>query len=139
MTDQPAPPEHTSGTEMREPREVAADLTIHSLQAELDRLADEAAAGGADRDSVTLAKEPDLRVVLSLVAEGARMGEDQAHGSISIQVLTGSVAVERDASRLELGAGDLATLARGAAWSVEGIEESAVLMTFAWPEDRSLV
>lgn len=139
MERQPAPPEHTSGTETREPRPMGAELMAHGLQQELDRLTREPAWREGDRDSLTLFKGPDLRVVVTLLRSGARIGDDQAHGSMSIQVLSGSLAIARDRDALEVGTGELVAVEAGGGWSVEAREESAVLLTMAWPEERSLV
>jgi quercetin dioxygenase-like cupin family protein len=136
---QPRPPAHTSGSEEREPRELRAALVVVGLAAELERLRGEAAYRDGDRNSVTLAKESDLRVLLAALRPGARIGEDDAHGRLSVLVLEGAALVSRDGEPFELLSGELAVLDAGLPWWVEAREETAVLLTMTWPEERSLV
>lgn len=136
--DRPAPRSETSGTDTREPRTVSAGLSIHRIQDELERLSHEPEWSEGDRDSLTLAKEPDVRLLLSVLRPGARIGDEEAHGSLAVQTLAGAVVVGRGEERVELKAGELAVLQGGATWSVEAQEQSALLLTMAWPEGRSL-
>ncbi len=77
--------------------------------------------------------------MLICLKPGGKVGEDEAHGRMSVQVLRGAVAVRREEGSAELSAGQLAALDAGQAWSVEARDESAILLTIAWPEERSLV
>jgi quercetin dioxygenase-like cupin family protein len=138
-TTQPRPPEHTSGSDDREPRELIAPVVVVGIASELERLRDEPAYRAGDRNAVTLAKEPDLRVVLAALRPGARIGEEMAHGRLTVEIVEGAVEVSRDGEGMELVAGELAVLDSGRAWSIEAREESAALLTMTWPEERSLL
>jgi quercetin dioxygenase-like cupin family protein len=139
MPTQPAPPDRTSGADTREPRTLTAALEVLDLQQELKRLVNEPEWSGGDRNAVTLAKSSSFRLVLVALRAGARVGEDEAHGPMSVQVLRGTVTVRRSEDAAHLRPSELAAMEAGGAWSVSADEDSAVLLTIAWPEDRSLV
>ena len=139
MANQPRPPERTSGADAREPRTLERDGAVFDLDDELDRLTGEPEWSGGDRNAVTLSKSTSFRVVLVALREGALIGEDEAHGPISVQVIRGAVAVRRSEDSAELSAGQLATMEAGGPWSVTARDASGVLLTISWPEERSLV
>lgn len=134
--DQPRPRPETSGTDTREPRTVSAGLSVHRILDEVERLSAEPEWSEGDRDSLTLAKAPDVRLLLTVLRPGARIGDEEAHGSLAIQVLAGAIMAGRGDDRVELEAGQLAVLEGGATWWVEAQEQSALLLTMAWPEQR---
>jgi quercetin dioxygenase-like cupin family protein len=139
MREQPRPPERTTGTGARESRTLIAPIEAFDVDDEIDRLTTEPEWSGRDRNAVTLAKSSNFRVVLVVLREGAQVGEDEAHGGISVQVLRGAVRVRRSADAAELSAGQLAALDVGGPWAITARDESAILLTIAWPEERSLV
>jgi quercetin dioxygenase-like cupin family protein len=139
MPEQPRPPERTSGTEDREPRTLISPVEVYDLQRELERLTREPEWSDGHQNAVTLAKGSNFRVVLVAMKPGARVGEDEAHGRMSVQVLRGAVSVQRPDKGSELAAGQLAALDAGQPWSIEARDESAILLTIAWPEERSLL
>ena len=138
MPEQPRAPEQTSGTDEREPRTLMQAVETFDLAAEVERLTSEP-EWSRDRNAVTLAKATNFRVVLVALRGGAEIGEDEAHGPISVQVLHGGAVVRRSGQDTELGSGRLAALDAGGAWAVSAREDSVVLLTLAWPEERSLV
>ena len=136
-SDRPRPRPQTSGSDTRESRTVSAGLSVHRILDEVERLSAEPEWSEGDRDSLTLAKTPDMRLLLSVLRPGARIGDEEAHGSLAVQILAGAVLVGRDDERVELGAGQLAVLQEGSTWWVEAVAQSALLLTMAWPEERS--
>ena len=139
MANQPRPPGRTGGSDEREPRTLEREVAVVDLEEELDRLSGEPEWSGGDRNAVTLYKSSSFRVVLVALREGARIGEDEAHGPISVQVIGGSITVRRSNDSAELSAGQLATMEAGGPWSVTARDASGVLLTISWPEERSLV
>lgn len=139
MPEQPKAPERTSGADARKPRTLMQAVETFDLAAELQRLTGEPEWVGRDRNAVTLAKATNFRVVLVALRAGAEIGEDEAHGPISVQVIRGAAVVRRSGQEVEVAAGRLAALDAGGAWAVSAREDSAVLLTIAWPEERSLV
>ena len=87
------------------------------------------------RSSKTLAKYPDLRIVLILMKGGSRMRQHRAEGRVSIQQLKGQTRIHLDASRkIDLCAGHLLVLDCGVLHDLEALEESALLLTICWRE-----
>jgi quercetin dioxygenase-like cupin family protein len=89
----------------------------------------------AGRNSKTLVKYADFRVVLMALKAGMRMEQHQAEGRISVQTVAGHISIRASGRTFDLPAGRLLTLDRAMVHDVEALEESAVLLTIAWPEE----
>jgi quercetin dioxygenase-like cupin family protein len=85
------------------------------------------------RSSKTLAKYPDLHIVLILMRPNSKMKEHHVDGRTSIQLLQGRLRVHLPNERVEIHAGDLLALEYGIPHHVEALEESAFVITIAWP------
>lgn len=82
----------------------------------------------------TLVKFDDFRVVLTALKPHERMPEHQARGRVSIHTVRGHVQVRALGRTFELPAGKLLALDRDVRHEVEALdEESAILITIAWP------
>lgn len=81
----------------------------------------------------TLVKYDNLRVVLIALKARARLPGHQTEGRISIQTIQGQIHVRAEGRTFYLPAGNLLALDRGLAHDVEAVEESAFLLTIAWP------
>jgi quercetin dioxygenase-like cupin family protein len=87
------------------------------------------------RSSETLVKYNEFRIVLVRMKPGSYMSHHRAEGPISIQVIQGSIRVHLPEDRTDdLRTGELLTLDRCLEHDVEALEESAFLLTIAWPE-----
>lgn len=86
----------------------------------------------------TLLKKPDLRVVLIAMEKGAKMNEHHADGTISVHPVKGKIRVRTMGGAHELQAGQLFTLAASIKHDVESLDDSAFLLTIAWPTDQQL-
>jgi quercetin dioxygenase-like cupin family protein len=84
------------------------------------------------RSSKTLAKYPDLRIVLILMKAGTQMRQHRAEGRISIQQLKGQVRIHLADRKVDVSAGHLLVLDCGVLHDVEALEESAFLLTISW-------
>jgi len=82
--------------------------------------------------AVTLAKYPDLRMVLVSMGKGAHVGDASAFARLTVQVLRGHAVVHHAEGSLHLQAGQLATLDHRMTVDLEAVEECAVLLTLAW-------
>jgi quercetin dioxygenase-like cupin family protein len=133
----PGTMDQTSGSDDRASRPLRDPLMKFDLREEIDRLSCERQWDEDGRNSIVLAKDARLRVVLSLVREGARIGDNDAEGPMSVQVLGGRVVARRDRQAVELADGEMATIEAGAAWAVEAQEDSAILLTITWPPERA--
>lgn len=88
--------------------------------------------------SKTLVKEQDMRVVLSMMESGAQMKSHHADGSMSVQVLRGTVHLRAQAEDHELRSGQILTLLPSIRHDLKASEPSAVLFTLSWPESEKL-
>ncbi|MBN1209367.1 MAG: hypothetical protein JXB05_31235 [Myxococcaceae bacterium] len=91
-------------------------------------------AGG--HNAKTLVKYPDLRVVLIVMKQGASLGEHTTRGRLSIQTLEGHVLLKLGERGVDLPTGCLMGLGPGVPHDVEAVEQSAILLTIAWPAAR---
>lgn len=90
------------------------------------------------RSAETLVKYNEFRIVLVRMKPGSYMSHHKAEGPISIQAIQGRIRVHLPEGRMEdLGTGDLLTLDRCLEHDVEALEESAFLLTIAWPESTN--
>lgn len=86
------------------------------------------------RNSKTLVKYPDFRIVLTAVRKNSRIPEHHAGGRISVQTVSGHIRMHAGGKEFDLPSGHLLALDRGMQHDVEALEDSAFLLTIAWPE-----
>ncbi|HTZ89358.1 MAG TPA: AraC family ligand binding domain-containing protein [Alloacidobacterium sp.] len=86
----------------------------------------------------TLYKSDDFRTVLITMQRAAHMKEHHTDGTISIQVLKGSVRVNAQGQVHELVPYGLFTLAPSIKHDVEALEDAAFLLTISWPSSEKL-
>jgi hypothetical protein len=127
----------TSGSDSRQSRALMERLMAFDLHAEIRRLRREDQWTDGDRNSVTLAKEVDFRVLLSVLREGATLTEEDGDARVSLQLIGGGARLESAAGAAELNAGQLAVVDAGQAWRLTATEDSAVLVTLAWPREKA--
>ncbi|MBB5344190.1 cupin domain-containing protein [Tunturibacter empetritectus] len=87
----------------------------------------------------TLFKKHDLRVVLIVMENAARMKEHHADGTLSVQVLKGQIRFSVHSKPHDLKAGDLITLSASIRHEVEALQDSAFLLTISWPSNQDLL
>jgi quercetin dioxygenase-like cupin family protein len=121
--------EHEVGT-------LAAPLLTLDLSREIEQLRSEG-RWQSGHTAKALAKYSDLRVVLIVMKAGGRLEKHQTVGRISVQVLDGQIRFNTDERSVELAAGQMLTLDAGIPHDVEGIADSAFLLTIAWPHASS--
>jgi quercetin dioxygenase-like cupin family protein/iron-sulfur cluster repair protein YtfE (RIC family) len=124
----------TTGSSERPAQRLAAPLLAFDLPAEIARLQQESAWVEGERNGKTLVKEPDFRIVLTAMKSGTRLAEHEADARISIQVLSGQLAVSVQNATTELAEGHLLALERNIPHDVVALKDSAFLLTLAWPE-----
>jgi quercetin dioxygenase-like cupin family protein len=86
----------------------------------------------------TLVKYPDLRLVLIVMKAGGRLEKHRAEGRISVHALDGRIRLNIAERSVEIAAGQVLTLERGIPHDVEGIVDSAFLLTIAWRDASSI-
>ena len=111
-------------------------LDFFDLAREIERFPPDDDASG--RRAETLVKTDRLRVVLVTLLAGAALHEHTAPGPITIQTLSGRMAVTYDDQQRELGPGQLLALNAGVRHAVRALSAGAFLLTIGWsPKHRS--
>lgn len=80
----------------------------------------------------TLAKYPDLRLVLVSMRKGAHVGDASAFARVTVQTLRGHAVLHHAEGSLHLEEGSLATLDHHMTLDLEAVEDCTVLLTLAW-------
>jgi quercetin dioxygenase-like cupin family protein len=86
------------------------------------------------RNSKTIVKHGDFRIVLTALAKNTRIPEHHADGRISVQTIVGHIRMHAAGKEFDLPSGHMLVLDRGMQHDVEAVEDSAFLLTVAWPE-----
>jgi quercetin dioxygenase-like cupin family protein len=102
------------------------------LPAELHKLRTET-TWKTGQNARTLIKYDDVRVILTALQANVRIPEHKAEGRITIHVLSGHLQVKASGRTFSLRTGSVLALDRGILHDVEAVEESAFLLTIAWP------
>lgn len=133
MSDSSKPSQSSA---IRTPGPLESSILSFDLNAEIERLRREN-AWQAGRNSKTLVKHPDFRVVLAVLKVGAHLPDHKAAGSISVQTITGHIQMHVGGELFDLPAGRMLTLERDILHDVEALEDSAFLLSIAWPQNSS--
>jgi quercetin dioxygenase-like cupin family protein len=121
-------------------RDLSPTLLSLDLNAEIAGLKSESAWQSGDRNAKTLYKDPaDLRVVLTVMKPGATLAKHSAPGPLTIHVMQGRARLQVGDRSVEMATGALVAVERNREHSLEAIEESAVLISIAWPSDDTRV
>ncbi len=127
------PSGQTHGSPERPMHEVARPALTFDFAAEVARLHAEETWLRGTRNAKTLVKEPDFRLILIALRQGGRMEEHRAPGRISIHTLSGRLRLQVLGQSIDLSAGQILALDPNIAHDVEALDESAFLLTIAWP------
>jgi quercetin dioxygenase-like cupin family protein len=114
---------------------MADPLMEFDLESEIHRLKAET-TWSTGQNARTLVKYDDLRVVLIALQRGARIPEHQTEGRVSVHVIAGQAQVRASGRTFNLRTGGLLTLDPAIPHDVSATEESAILLTIAWPGRR---
>ena len=117
---------------------LAGHLTASRMQfdlaGEIEQLHEEEAWLRTGRNSKTLVKQPDFRIVLVALSAGKMLEEHETAARISIQTLRGQVTLQLADQAVDLPAGHLLALDRALRHDVVAVKESAFLLTISWPQ-----
>jgi quercetin dioxygenase-like cupin family protein len=102
------------------------------LTAEVNQLRRET-TWNTGRNARTLVKYHDLRVVLMAMQARMRTPEHRTDGRFSVHMLSGHVRLTASGRTFDLRPGSLVALDQGSSPDIEAVEESAFLLTIAWP------
>ncbi|HVA93998.1 MAG TPA: hypothetical protein VNI36_03765 [Candidatus Dormibacteraeota bacterium] len=134
MSDRPKQP--ASSAALRSPGPLENPILPFDLNSEIEQLRGENAWQGG-RNSKTLVKHPDFRVVLTVLKSNARLHEHKAAGRISVQTIAGHIRMHVQDKLFDLPAGHMLALERALPHDVEALEDSAFLLTIAWSEETT--
>ncbi len=127
----PTRPFHTDRVSLARP--LAQPSMAFDLNAELNALRRESAWQCNGHNARTLAKYPDMRIVLAVAQRGVRIKPHEPDERIAIQVLRGHVRFEVGDQVIDAHEGQLVTVDRGIAHEIEAVEESAFVLHVSWP------
>ena len=122
--------EHEVGT-------LTAPLLMLDLTREIEKLRCEG-RWQSGHTAKTLVKYSDFRVVLIVMKAGGRLDKHRTEGRISVQPLDGRIRFSTAERSVELAAGQMLILEHDIPHDVEGIVDSALLLTIAWPDPACL-
>lgn len=91
------------------------------------------------RNSRTLVKHGDFRMVLTVMKAGACLHRHHARGSVLIQVLTGHIRARILDDVIDVQTGHTLSLDPHLEHEIEAAAESTLLITIAWPQDTGIV
>lgn len=129
-------PGEASKTLIRLPQLAAPALKICLPTAIKEQQKQESWLRGTGRSSTTLAKYPDLRVVLVSMKATTKMHEHKAAGRVSILTLNGCIRLHLLEQTVDVPAGHMLTLDCCVPHDVEALKQSTFLLTIAWAEER---
>lgn len=127
----------TSGTSERDSRPLMDRLLVFNLDEEIAALRAEYQWTENDKNSRTLAKDVDFRVLLTVLHTGAALDEDDGDARASIHLVEGSAQLDVAGEATNLAAGQLAVVNAGQAWVLRATSDCAVLLTLAWPIEKA--
>jgi len=111
---------------------MADPLMEFELPPEVHRLQGET-TWSTGQNARTLIKYDDFRVVLTALQASARVPEHKTEAQISVHVLSGHIQLRAAGRTFSLRPGGLLALDHGVPHDIEALEESAFLLTIAWP------
>ena len=112
---------------------LTAPLMDFNLEREIAQLHDEEAWQRTGRNSKTLVKQPDFRIVLIALQKDGHLEEHSADARISIYTLAGHVKIQLPEQTVDLPGGHLLVIDRALEHDLQALEESAILLTISWP------
>lgn len=104
------------------------------LEAELARLRSEDTWRRNGHNAQTLAKYPDVRIVLGCARAGTRMPTHEPNERLTVQCISGHVRVYAAGKAMDVKAGHLAVVDKAMAHDIEAVKDSAFLLSVSWPD-----
>lgn len=116
---------------------LTAPLLVFDLEREIRQLRLEG-RWQSGHTAKTLAKYPDFSVVLIVVKSGGRLEKHRTDGRISVQTLEGRIRFSTSERSVELPPHQMLTLEHDIPHDVEGLSDSAFLLTIARRDESSV-
>jgi quercetin dioxygenase-like cupin family protein len=112
-------------------RPIDSPLLLINLPALTKQIKEEDAWSKSDRNAITVFKTNGMNIVLIALHAHAEMKTHSAQGTISVQVLDGTIKFNTAVESLEIQKGQLLTLHAGIEHSVMAKEEAVFLLTIS--------
>ncbi|HWO72779.1 MAG TPA: cupin domain-containing protein [Dehalococcoidia bacterium] len=126
----------SSGHTYTQTHQISGESLHLDVETEAKAILEAAAAAGVGHAAKTLVKEGPLRVVILGMKQGARLREHRAEGPASIHVLSGEVTVTNGGGETHVRSGNALVFGADIAHSLEAKQDSAILLTIAWPQGQ---
>ena len=127
----------TSGTPRRDAHLLSGRGLVFRIAEEVNSLRNDLEHTSGGRAAKTLAKTEGLRVTLVLIKKGFELNPEATAGGASLEVLSGRLRVQVEGLPWEVGVGELIVLADNLRERVTAVDETAFLLTVAWPAARA--
>lgn len=127
----------TSGTRERESRSLMERLMVFSLSEEIESLRSETEWVDNEKNSRTLAKGVDFRLLLTVMHTGAAIEEKDGEARVSLQLLDGNADLNVEGEVARLIPGQVAVIDSGRPWTLHATSDCAFLLTLAWPLEKA--
>ena len=118
---------------MRQPVSTASPTLQFNLAHEVEQLRTEEPWQTSGRNAKTIVKYPDFRIVLTVLKANMRIQEHRTVGRISVQIIVGHVRLHVGGETFDLPQDRLLALDAALPHDVEALEDSAFLLTIAFP------
>jgi quercetin dioxygenase-like cupin family protein len=128
---------NTSGSDVRESRELMSSVMSFALEEEVEALRGEPEWEENEKNSRTLAKDVDFRVLLTVMHTDATLEEHDGEARTSLHVLDGVAELDVDGDVQRLAPGYMAVVNSGQPWVLRAVQDCAVLLTLAWPIEKA--
>ena len=112
-------------------RIIDADSVFINLPAFISQIKSEDARQKNDRNSITVFKTSDMRIVLGGLHQGAELSPHKAEGIMSIQVIEGALEINTDNLSETLQKGQMIAIHKHSNYRVVAAEESIYLLTIS--------
>ncbi len=112
-------------------RPIDSPLLLINLPALTKQIKEEDTWNKSDRNAITVFKTTGMNIVLIALHAHAELKTHTAPGTISVQVLDGTIKFNTPVESLEIKKGQLLTLHAGVSHSVLATEETVFLLTMA--------
>jgi len=88
------------------------------------------------RNSKTVVHHEDFRMVVTAIRAGTEIHEHRTAGRLAVQILRGHMRMHANGEEFNLPAGKVLVIDQAVPYDMHAIEDSAFLLTVAWPDDE---
>lgn len=119
----------TEKPQARRDRPEAGPFVHNHLLEEIERLKGEPAWRDGDRNAITLTKSIGIRLVLTVLRQGAVLREHRAPSAATLHLISGRMVLGVGDRSFDLGPGEVVTMEPGLTHAGEASADSAFLLT----------